>query len=91
MINIRYGGELSKYINDKNINDIQLTKKEYVDMTCNSKTIEYSCRKHITDPEAIRLLREFENSPYTPTAKEMMYNFYKKVGMDVEWDEIFAD
>ena len=30
MINIRYGNQLLKYINDKNINDIQLTKKEYV-------------------------------------------------------------
>ena len=30
MIDIRYGNHLSKYINDKNIKDIQLTKKEYV-------------------------------------------------------------
>ena len=60
-------------------------------MINNSKTAEYNCRKHITDPEAIRLLREFEKSPYTPAAKEMMFNFYQKMGMDVEWDEIFAD
>ena len=91
MVDVRYGCELSNYINNKNISDIQLTKKEYVDMPCNSGTAEYNCRKHITDPEAIRLLREFEKSPYTPSAKEMMYDFYKKVGMDVDWDEIFAD
>lgn len=89
MHDIRYGSELSKYINNKNIDDIQLIKREYTDMA--SKIADYKCRKHITDPETIRLLKEFENSPYTPSAKEMMYDFYQKVGMDVEWDEIFAD
>lgn len=30
MIDIRYGNQLLKYINDKNLSNIQLTKKEYV-------------------------------------------------------------
>ncbi|WP_296877575.1 hypothetical protein [uncultured Methanobrevibacter sp.] len=60
-------------------------------MINDSNIAQYNCRKHITDPDAIRLLREFENSPYTPTGKEIMYNFYKSVGMDVDYDEIFSD
>lgn len=57
----------------------------------NSKTAEYNCRKRITNPETIGLLREFEINPYTPNAKDLMYAFYQKIGIDVEYDEIFAD
>ena len=32
MQDIRYEGELLKYIHDKNVDDIQLTKKEYTAM-----------------------------------------------------------
>lgn len=89
MQDLRYGGELLKYINDKNITGIQLSRKEYVAMS-NSKNAEYNCRKRITNPETIRFAREFENNPYTPSARDLMYAFYKSIGMDVEYDEIFA-
>lgn len=91
MHDLRYGGILSKYINNKNINDIQLSKLEYAIMTNNSKTIEYDCRKRITNPEVIRFAREFENNPFTPTGKDIMYNFFKSIGMDIDYDEIFSD
>lgn len=91
MQDLRYGGELSKYINDKNISDIQLTKRKYVTMDTNSKKVTYCGRKRITDPEVIKFAREFENNPFTPTGRDIMYNFYKRMGMDVEYDEIFAD
>lgn len=90
MHDIKYGDELLKYINNKNINDIQLIKKEYVIMD-NSKTATFKCRKRITDPEAIRIARELENDPNTPSAKELMYAFYQAIGMDVDYDSIFAD
>jgi hypothetical protein len=57
----------------------------------NPKTAVYRCRKRITGPEVIRIARELENGPNTPSAKELMYGFYKAIGMDVEYDEIFAD
>lgn len=60
MLDLRYGGELSKYINDKNISDIQLTKGEYVIMDTKSKTDEYCGRRRITDPEVIKFAKEFE-------------------------------
>ena len=91
MHDILYGNELLKYINNKNIKDIQLTKKEYVTMDTNSKTVTYNCRKRITDPEAIRIARELENDPNSLTAKELMYALYQTLGMDVDYDEIFAE
>ena len=60
-------------------------------MVGNLKTAEYNCRKRITSPETIELLREFENNPYTPNTKDLMYAFYQKMGIDVDYDEIFAD
>ena len=86
---VLYGNQLLKYLNDKNISDIQLTKREYSEMI-NSKTAQYNCRKRITNPETLELLREFERNPYTPTGKELMYNLYQSIGMDVDYDEIFA-
>ena len=68
MHDIRYGNELLKHINNVDINDIQLIRGEYVVMN-NSKTAIYRCRKRITDPEVIRIARELENDPNTPSAK----------------------
>jgi hypothetical protein len=56
-----------------------------------SKKAQYNCRKRITNPETLEFLREFESNPYTPTGKELMYRFYQSIGMDVDYDEIFAD
>lgn len=68
MHDLRYGGELLKYINNKNINDIQLTKVRYVNMT-NSKIAMYQCRKRITDSKVIEFARDFENNPFTRVPK----------------------
>ena len=76
---------------DKIINEIQLTKIRYVTMDTNSKTAEYGCQKHITNPEVLKFLREFVNNPLTPSPKEMMYYAYKRIGMDVDYEEIFED
>ena len=91
MHDIRYGGEFSKYINDKNISDIQLTKLEYDSMVTNSKTATYWSRMRITNPEVIKFARELENNPYVPSAKDLMYAFYQSIGMDVDYDRIFED
>jgi hypothetical protein len=56
-----------------------------------SKTAIYSGRKGITDPEVIKFAKEFEKNPSTPTGRDIMYNFYKHIGMDVEYDEIFSN
>ena len=56
-----------------------------------SKTAIFGSRKRITDPEAIRIARELENDPNVPSAKELMYAFYQAIGMDVDYDSIFAD
>ena len=60
-------------------------------MDTNLKTVEYSCLKRISGPDAIRLAREFEKCPFTPTAKEILYNYYQSIGVEIEYDEIFAD
>lgn len=91
IINQMHGKELSKYINNKNINDIQLLQKEYTTMDSDLKTAEFSCLKRISSPDAIRLAREYEKCPFTPTAKEILYNYYQSIGVEIEFDEIFAD
>lgn len=48
MHDIVYENELLNYINDKIINDIQLTKKEYVTMDINLNTVTYHCMKRPT-------------------------------------------
>ena len=60
-----YGGMLSKYINDKNINGIQLTKKEYVVMTNDSEkgVAEFEHFESISNPDDYKLVREFLHNP----------------------------
>ncbi|MBQ2652585.1 MAG: hypothetical protein IJF83_03440 [Methanobrevibacter sp.] len=60
-------------------------------MDKNLKTAEYVSFKRISGPDAIRLAREFEKCPFTPTAKEILYNYYQSIGMEIDYDEIFAD
>ena len=91
MCDIRYGNELSKYINDKNIRDIQLTKREYVTMDSNSQIAQYDCRKWVTDPEEIRLAREREANPNILSGKDRIFAFYKMMGMEIDYDDIFSD
>ena len=90
MHDIRYGNELLKYINDKNIIDIQLTKKEYVAMENNLNIAEYECMRRPT-PEEIELARKRVADPNILTGKDKLYAFYKSIGYDVDYDEIFAD
>ena len=90
MHDIIYGSELLKYINDKIIYGIQLTKKEYVTMDNAVNTIGYSCRKLPTHEE-IELARKRVADPTILTGKDRLYALYKMLGFDVEYDEIFAD
>lgn len=60
-------------------------------MKNNLKTAEYECLKRISSKDAIRLAREFEKCPFTPTAKEILYNYYQSIGTDIDFDEIFKD
>ena len=85
-----YGYQLSKYINDKNIIDIQLSKKEYV-MMDNISTAEYNCVKKIWDPEEFRKADERNADPNILSGKDAVYAFYKLMGMEIDYDEIFAD
>ncbi len=90
MHDIKYGSELLKYINDKIIYDIQLTKKEYVTMDTNLNSATYNCMKRPTHEE-IELARKRVADPAILTGKDGLYAFYKMLGFDVEYDEIFAD
>lgn len=91
MHDLHYGNQLLKYINDKNITDIQLSKKEYITMDTNINTAEYSSSKRITDPETLKLLRDFLVNPFMPSGKDLAYALFQSEGMDVDYDEIFAD
>lgn len=85
-----YGNQLLKYINDKNIRDIQLSKKEYSTMTANSKqSAEFSSFKRTTNPEEIKVYQKRERDPNILSGKDMVYAFYQMMGMDIEYDEIF--
>ena len=91
MHDVVFINESLSYINNKNLNDIQLTKKEHTIMDTNLKTAEYTSLKRITHPDAIKLAREFEKCPFTPTAKEILYNYYQSIGVEIDYNEIFAD
>ena len=56
-------------------------------MKYNLKTAEYECLKRISGKDAIRLAREFEKCPFTPTAKKILYNYYQSIGTDIDFDE----
>lgn len=87
-----YGDELSKYINDKNINDIQLFKKEYSVMSIESDNgmAQYNCLKKIRDPEEFRKAKERIADPNILTGKDAVYALYQMMGMKRNYDEIFA-
>lgn len=93
MCDVKYGNQLLKYINDKNINGIQLTKTEYVFVKTQpiDQTIEFNCRKWITDPEAIRLARERENDPNILSGKDVIYAFYRMMGMEIDYEDILPE
>ena len=83
---------MAKYINDKNINGIQLTKKEYVTMKeTETITAEYTALPRITDPEIIRIARERERNPTLLSGKDRVYALYQMMGMEITYDEIFPE
>jgi len=88
-----YGNQLLKYINDKDLKDIQLSKKEYmtIDIKSNIQTAEYNCVKKICDPEELIKIDERNANPNILTGKDAVYAFYKLMGLEIEYDEIFAD
>ena len=59
-------------------------------MDNNLNTAEYSCRRRLTH-EKIELARKRLADPNILTGKDRLYAFYKMMGRDVEYDEIFAD
>ena len=91
MHDIKYGNQLLKFINDKNITNIQLSKKEYVPMDVDLKTASYHCRRCVNDPEEIRLAREREADPNILSGKDKVFALYQLMGMEIDYDEIFAD
>lgn len=85
-----YGNMLLNYINDKSINDIQLTKKEYVDMTNNSKSYvaEFEDFKHISDPEDYKLVSEFLDNPDSEINKQRIRDFFAKMNVEINADAL---
>lgn len=67
-------------INDENINKLKggLTM-----------TVEYACRRKITDPYELRKIDERINDPNILTGKEAMVAFFEMMGMDSDLSEIF--
>ena len=58
----------------------------------NTNVIELACLKRdIINPESIKLARERERNPAILSGKDRIYAFYKLVGMDIEYDEIFSE
>ena len=85
-----YGDMLLNYINNKNINDIQLTKKEYIDMTNNSKscTAEFEDFKHISDPKDYELVNEFLDNPDSEINKQRITDFFAKMNVEIDADAL---
>ena len=87
---IHHMGMLLKYINNKIINDIQLTKKEYVDMVNNSESCvaEFEDFKHISDPEDYRLVSEFLDNPDSEINKQRITDFFAKMNVEIDADAL---
>ena len=60
-------------------------------MYTESETVTFGSCKRITNPEVIKFARELASNPFMPSGKDIMYNFYKSIGMDVDYDRIFED
>lgn len=85
-----YGGMLSKYINDKNINGIQLTKKEYVVMTNDSEkgVAEFEHFESISNPDDYKLVREFLHNPDLKENKQKITDFFAKMNVEIDSDDL---
>ena len=85
-----YGGMLSKFINDKNIKGIQLTKKEYVSMTNISKKgiAEFEHFESISNPDDYKLVREFLDNPDLEENKQKITDFFAKMNVEIDVDDL---
>ena len=52
--------------------------------------VEYECMRRPTHEE-IELARKRVADPNIVTGKDKLYAFYKSIGYDVNYDEIFSD
>ncbi|MBP3791225.1 MAG: hypothetical protein ILA26_04265 [Methanobrevibacter sp.] len=59
-------------------------------MADNTNTAEYYCKK-LPSPEEIELARKRQEDPNILSGKDKVYAWYKIMGMEIEYDEIFAD
>ena len=89
----KYGDQLLNYINNKNLINIQLTKLEYKTMPINSNdnVAQYNCLKKIDDPKILEKIDERNANPNILTGKDAVYALYQLMGIEIEYDEIFAD
>ena len=81
---------LLKYINNQNINDIQLTKKEYVDMTNNSESCvaEFEDFKYVSDQEDYELVSDFLDNPDSEINKQRITDFFAKMNVEIDADAL---
>lgn len=56
----------------------------------NINTASYHCMKRPTIEE-IRLARKRQEDPNILSGKDKVYAWYKMMGMEIDYDEIFAD
>lgn len=69
-----------------------MSKKEYnMENKSNINSAMYNCRKKITDPAELKKIDERINNPYILTGKDLAYAFFQVMGIDIDYDEIFAD
>lgn len=52
---------------------------------------EYNCLKRINDPEEFKKAEERIQNPNVITGKDAVYLVYRLMGMEIDYDEIFAD
>ena len=85
-----YGSMLSNFINDKKLNNIQLTKKEYTTMTNNQETdvIEFEHFESISNMEDLGMIQDFIKNPYLDVNKEKITEFFAKMGVEVNANEL---
>lgn len=85
-----YGGMLSRFINHKNINDIQLTKKEYFTMNNNSESdiFEFEHFKRISNPDDLKLVHAFVKNPHLKANKAGITKFFAKMNIEINADEL---
>lgn len=50
---------------------------------------EYSTFKKPVTPQEWEEIRKQALNPNTPSGREMLYEFYRKMGMDVKLEDIF--